>query len=396
MSLLPQERAMWERYPLPPETALSDGQISEKYLRGEGRIVLENNREKLPGFVEQLERYEYMDLRPFYQRRPKWDVERQSRLIESFIINVPVPPVFLYERNFNSFEVMDGQQRITAIRDFYNNKFALKGLQYWPELNGKRYHSLPSVVRSGIDRRSISSIVMLKESAYQDDEAAILRQIVFERLNTGGVELKRQEIRNAMYQGAFNDALLDMSKNNVIRDAWGLPRYDPEEMSSSDAPILKKSFFSDMEDVEIVLRFFALRCVDQYRGGMQNFLDQYMVRSRDFSDSDISQLQYMFDKTVWRAGSIFGDRVFCSFDPKKDRWTQAPQKAIFDAVMVALSNIDDPLDDLAKRRDLVVDETRRMILDNPPGTFTGRGNTKKDIIARIGLFEALFRRVISL
>lgn len=395
MSLLPQELQMWERNPLPPETSLSDAEISEKYLRGEGRIVLENNREKLPGFVEQLERYEYMDLRPFYQRRPKWDTERQSRLIESFIINVPVPPVFLYERDYNSYEVMDGQQRITAIRDFYQNRFSLKGLQYWPELNGRRYHNLPSVVRAGIDRRSISSIVMLKESAPQDDEAAILRQIVFERLNTGGIALKRQEIRNAMYQGIFNDALLEMSTNNIIRDAWGLPRFNREEFERVGSPLFKKPFFSDMEDVELVLRFFALRCVDQYRGGMQNFLDFYMVRAVDFSRSEVDQLHYLFDKTIWRAEKIFGDKVFRSFDVKKGGWAKTPQKAVFDAVMVALSNIDDPTEILVARSGLVINETRQMISDHPPGTFTGRGNSKKDIIARISLFENLFRRIIT-
>lgn len=395
MSLLPQEQAMWERYPLPPESALSDAEISEKYLRGEGRIVLENNREKLPGFVEALERHDYMDLRPFYQRRPKWDVKRQSRLIESFIINVPVPPIFLYEKDYNSYEVMDGQQRITAIRDFYQNRFELDGLQYWPELNGKRYHNLPSVVRAGIDRRSISSIVMLKESAPQDDEAAILRQIVFERLNTGGIELTRQEIRNAMYQGPFNDALLGMSTHPAIRDAWGLPRYDPEEIRSSDSPILRKPFFADMEDVELVLRFFALRCVEQYRGGMQNFLDSYMVRAREFSSSDVSALDYLFAKTMWRASAIFGDKLFRSFDIRKGVWTSRPQKAIFDAVMVSLSNVDDPDDRLVARSSRVVDETARMIADHPHGTFTGRGNSKKDIIARIDLFERLFRRVLA-
>ena len=116
-----------------------------------------SNREKLPGFVNQLKNPNYMDLRPFYQRRPRWDSKTQSLLIKSFIMNIPVPPVFLYERDYNSYEVMDGQQRITAIRDFYANTFKLRGLETWPELNGRSYATLPEKIRAGIDRRSITS-----------------------------------------------------------------------------------------------------------------------------------------------------------------------------------------------------------------------------------------------
>ena len=133
------EQHMWDNPPKDRAENLTTSQINEKYERGEQRIVTETNREKLPNFVEALNRNDYMEIRPFYQRRSRWDEERQSKLIESFIINIPVPPIFLYERAYNSYEVMDGQQRITAISDFYNNRFALTGLDLWPELNGLTY-----------------------------------------------------------------------------------------------------------------------------------------------------------------------------------------------------------------------------------------------------------------
>ncbi|XWK88512.1 MAG: DUF262 domain-containing protein [Phormidium sp.] len=81
-----------------------------------------------------------MDLQPFYQRRLRWDEKKQSRLIESFLINIPVPPIILFEKEYNFYEVMDGQQRITAIRDFYENKLRLTGLELWSELNGRTYY----------------------------------------------------------------------------------------------------------------------------------------------------------------------------------------------------------------------------------------------------------------
>ena len=84
---------------------MTDQEINERYDAREKRIVTESNREKLPNFVGALRRPNYLDLRPFYQRRARWDRERQSKLIESFIINGPVPQLFLYERSYNSYAV---------------------------------------------------------------------------------------------------------------------------------------------------------------------------------------------------------------------------------------------------------------------------------------------------
>lgn len=387
MSLIPAEIAMWQSESLSVRSESNDAAINERYERGEGRIVVENNREKLPGFVEQLKKSNYMDLRPFYQRRPRWDTERQSKLIESFIINLPVPPIFLYERNYNSYEVMDGQQRITAIRDFYENRFALKGLQHWPELEGRFYHNLPSLVKDGIDRRSISSIVMLKESAPQDEEALFLRQIVFERLNTGGVELERQEIRNAIYQGELNELLLKLSRHPAIRTAWGLPQFHEDEISSGDRSLLGSAFFQKMEDAELILRFFALRNADHYRRGMQGFLDIYMMKARAFSSEDISILEKLFTDTIEVARDIYEDKLFRPFDTKKDDWAKSPQKAFFDAVMVGFSRQLDKAAILRARKPQIVEATKNIFRSSEEGTFTGRANTKADIQNRISLFE---------
>lgn len=389
MSLIPEETAMWVDAVEELTTDLSDEEINQKYQRGEGRIVVENNREKIPGFVEQLGSSSYMDLRPFYQRRPRWDEERQSRLIESFLINLPVPPVFLYERNFNSYEVMDGQQRITALKDFYDNKLRLKGLQYWPELNGRYYHNLPTLVKAGIDRRSISSIVMLKESAPQDEEALLLRQIVFERLNTGGIQLERQEIRNALFQGKFNALLIDLSRHDAIRDAWMFPRFSPAELDNVPSELAEASFYQKMEDVELVLRFFALRNAGHYKRGMQGFLDIYMMRAQSFSDEAITQLKELFIKTISTAQQIFEDLLFRPYDSENSEWKGRPQKAFYDAVMVGISRNLSIRDVLIERREEVVAKTIELFLEHEDGTFTGRGNSKADIENRISLFSQM-------
>ena len=90
----PSEQKMWKEDDGDGAEKMTTRGINEKYIRGENRIVTESNQGELPNFVDALRKPGYMDLRPFYQRRPRWDTKRQSKLIESFIINVPVPPVF--------------------------------------------------------------------------------------------------------------------------------------------------------------------------------------------------------------------------------------------------------------------------------------------------------------
>jgi len=115
----------------------SDKTINEKYKRGEIRIVTEQARYPLDTIENMIDSGKY-DLNPEYQRRKRWDTQRKSRLIESFIMNVPIPPIFLYEVDYSVYEVMDGQQRLTAIYDFYKGEYELEELDYWQELNGKK------------------------------------------------------------------------------------------------------------------------------------------------------------------------------------------------------------------------------------------------------------------
>jgi hypothetical protein len=176
MIIAPAEEKMWERSSSKNgKHQMTDEEINNKYEQGQQRILTEMNREKLPSFAESLKKPNYMDVSPFYQRRLRWDKTKQSQLIESFLINIPVPPIILYEREYNSYEVMDGQQRITAIKDFYNNNLKLEGLELWSELNGRTYQQLPDKIKAGIDRRAISSIVLITESTQSTEEAFFLK-----------------------------------------------------------------------------------------------------------------------------------------------------------------------------------------------------------------------------
>ena len=300
-------------------------------------------------------------------------------------MNIPVPPVFLYEKEYNSYEVMDGQQRITTIKDFYNNGFKLTGLETWPELNGRIYRTLPEKIKAGIDRRSISSIVLRKESTESEEEASNLRETVFERLNTGGVKLERQEIRNALYQGPFNNLLEEITRRDDFREVWQIPRHVNNEVEINPA-IQDNTLFAKMGDAELVLRFYALRHVDHYARGMQGFLDTYQRKATHFKEDDITVLRDLYLRTFHLARDIYEDTLFRVFDPETRKWQSAPHKAFQDAVMIGLSRHLDKADRLLAKKDAVIDATKKLFFDNPPGTFTGRGNTKQDIRDRIDLY----------
>jgi hypothetical protein len=166
-------------------TNTSDAELNALYESGERRVLNEFNRIKLPELVEALKKSGYVNLPPLHQRRVLWDSVQQSRLIESFIANIPVPPMVFYEQEHKSYEVIDGIERISTIQAFYSNQLRLSGLELWSELNRCTYAELPWKVRTALDRRSISYIVIIAPIESTSSEALYLKQLAFERLNIG-------------------------------------------------------------------------------------------------------------------------------------------------------------------------------------------------------------------
>lgn len=191
-------------------------------------------------------------LDPEYQRRHRWSVETSSRLIESLILNIPIPVIFLsqdidvdeeVEDSTSRYTVIDGQQRLTAIYDFLSNNLELSGLETLSELNGLTYKALPSFLIRRLEERTIKC---LRIDSTVDEQ---VKFDIFERLNTGSVKLESQELRNATARGPFNDAIKEWATLKSFRKMLQIDLADPDS-----SPKVKK-----MEDVELVLRFFALK-----------------------------------------------------------------------------------------------------------------------------------------
>jgi len=388
------EQKMWQSLPTKntskkTKKEITDWHLSETYMSQEGRILLGTNREKLPIFVEDLKKKGYMELRSLDQRKPGWDEIKQSRLIESFLVNIPVPPIILYETSYNSYQVLDGQNRIIAIREFYNNNLTLTGLELLPEINGRKYKELPSRIKAGLDRRSLSSIAIITESEPDQEKALFLKQKIFERLNSGGVDLTPQEVRNCLYQGQFNSLLIELSRHPIFVNAWGIPQ------DTCDFHKTENSLYDKMEDVELVLRFFALRHVDNFSIDMKEFLDLYMMKSLKFLDTDILELKAIFEQTIDVADRIYGINLFKAFDPTSQTWVNRPDKAYYDAVMVGFSRHLDRADLLINCQEKVIASTKKLFDQEDSRLLTGEGKTKADIQKRIKLFDDMLSQVIA-
>ena len=369
----------------------SDEEINNKYIDGEVRIVTEQARYPLDTIPAMLNSGKYK-LDPDYQRRRRWSNEKMSRLIESFIMNVPIPPIFLYEDEFSHYEVMDGLQRLTTIKDYYEDKYALEGLTLWSELNGKKYSELPEKVRMGIDRRYISSIVLLQESAKNSKEALRMKQMVFERINSGGVKLEPQETRNALYNGKMNQKCIKLSENEYLRMFLGI----------SDDKKEDNDYYKKMTDVEYVLRFFAMRQLEGYAGKrLYEFLDEYLIKSNNFSDVLLEQMGNIFDETIKLAYDLLGEKAFKMYRVRKTRdesenwnWYNRTTTTIYDPLMQVLANNLHRKEQLIQKKEMIADKIANFYMENYEN-FEGRNSNKADVEKRVYLFQNFFDEIIG-
>lgn len=272
---------------------------------------------------------EQIKLNPEFQRRDIWTISKRSRFIESIIMNVPIPPVFLGEDEYGKYVVLDGRQRLTAVHEFLLNSYKLEGLKVWDELNNHSYHDLQ---KKGLDkailRRFIPAVIILKESS------AEVKYDVFDRLNTGGVVAAPMEIRNAIYRGEFNRLLHKLSDNKTFRVLWDIP-LDDDERTDSKA-------YARMDDLELVLRFFALQDYEKFTGTFGNYLSAFMSkRNQEYQAAPklMSQDKALFERAVTNCHKALGTDAFRKPSASGDK-KSVKSAPLADALMRALATVD--------------------------------------------------------
>lgn len=276
---------------------------------------------------------------PPFQRNFIWDMQRSSRLIESLIMGLPVPQVFLYEKEKKTYQIIDGQQRLLSIYYFVKQKFpredktnelrkiffdnkgipdsVLHDKNYFVDFNlkfrkdadskfsGLKYSTLGEY-KTDFDLRTIRNII-IKQNEPEDDDSSIYE--VFNRLNTGGINLKAQEIRMSMYYSSFYRMLVHLNENRTWREVLQLPEPHPH-----------------FSDVEILLRAFSfLLYRDIYTASISRFLNKSSKRARDLDESLLSKLTLIFEDFIQQFSNI--PRAF--FNQQRNRFNVALFESVF-------------------------------------------------------------------
>lgn len=311
-------------------------EILERFKVAQNSLVIQQSDFSLAAIYEMVSR-KSIDISPHYQRRDRWHPEKQSALIESFLLNVPVPPVYLSEDEYGHYSVIDGKQRITAICEFFSGNLRLKMLKKFPELDGLYFQDLPSQLKNALTVRPYVRITtLLKQS---DDQ---LKYEVFLRLNTGGDTLKAQEIRNVAYAGPFNEMLFTLSESPFLRERLKI---------AGD----KSPSYRAMDDLEHVLRFFTIRSGwEQMRRPLGEEMDLFMSEHRH---ADTRGFHDEFLRALNACERIWGGHAF--HKPTSDGWREQLISPLYDAQMVAVSlKSDTELDRLYHCSNAVIRMTR--------------------------------------
>lgn len=301
---------------------------------------------------------------PPFQRGFVWTLSQASKLIESCLLGLPVPGIFLYkEKDSQKFLVIDGQQRLKTIFGYFSNSFPDTKRQFYlkdvnPKWEGNAFLDLDEPDKRRLKNYVLRAIIV--EQLDPKDNTSIFH--IFQRLNTGGTILNLQEVRNCTYQGKFNDLLKELNKDANWRKIIGLPKLDKR-----------------MRDIELILRFFALRYrYKEYKKPMKDFLSNFMSDYKNDTNK-VRDFKEIFERTV----SI----ISINLESKPFRIKAGLNAAVFDSIMVAFAlNIDEIPKDIKYRH-------KQLLKDNTYIEWINKVTTDEKVVKeRISLaIEKLFK-----
>lgn len=282
-------------------------------------------------FRELVSLYDENDLvKPELQRKYVWEKHEASRFIDSILLGLPIPSIFLAKTEENKMLIIDGYQRLMTVSDYVkgiwsgdNSVFTLSNIQ--GKINhrwkGKAYNQLTEAEQRKIKTTTIHAIIF-EQKQPKDDDTSLFQ--IFERINTSGKSLMPQEIRNCVYQGNLNTLLFQLNKDNNWRLLYGNPKED-----------------SRMRDLEFILRFFALK-TDEIKSSkkgnisLKKILNEFMGAKSNNNPQTVLKLSTEFSKTIFVVREQFGENAF--FNVQSNDLTTIRKRfypTVYDSIMIA-------------------------------------------------------------
>jgi hypothetical protein len=308
-----------------------------------------------------------------FQRRQVWKPDRSSQLIESIIMNVPIPPLYFAEEEDGKWLVIDGLQRLNAIKTFFQNEFALKKMEIIKELEGIKFKDLPQKAKDLL-KDGLLRINVIKKDSHPD-----IKYDIFMRLNKGAVTLNAQELRNCLYRGGLNNSLKKLSKNPTILRL--LNQQHPHNRYL---------------DAEFLLRFLAFEkslkventeySLNEYGGSLKSFLNSYMEKNKNLPDEALVPIEEMVINTFKKVDLVFGDEFGLKLP---DSRSSLINKAYADCVLQSFSQLDEGK--LIEKKAYIITKRNELLNnDKYKEAIMKRTSDHKNIKLRIKMwFEAV-------
>jgi uncharacterized protein with ParB-like and HNH nuclease domain len=309
---------------------------------------------------------------PKFQREFVWNRAQASRLIESLIIQCPIPVLYLSQTPDEHLSVIDGNQRLNSIKLFLENKFPLKGLTAYPELEGYKYSELDPRFQRHIINRTLRCIVILKETHPQ------IKFDVFERLNTGSVKLNAQELRHGLHQGKLMEILEELSQDEIWMEMTGTKN---DKRMKSD---------------ELILRFLALYFnLENYRKPFLGFLNDFSERNRNPSKESLLEMKQVFLQTIHKVSKLFDKYSFKLFDSSLNIKSSF-NAALYDAEMIAIAKNNLSIRQIEKiNKPKFLFEASKLFNNKDFSKYISSGTSDAiSVKSRILMFEKLLKNYI--
>lgn len=287
-----------------------------------------------------------INLNPEYQRNYIWDNKKSSLLIESIVLNVPIPVIYVSQEEDDSWTVIDGLQRLNSLYRFFQRDFKLSGLEILSELNKSDIKSLnPKAVR--VLKNGLLRIIVISQDSHPE-----IKYDVFMRLNTGAVKLNEQELRNCLYRGSLIDKLKEIVEKPNILKLFNLEAPHPR-----------------MSDCELILRFLSLldnfddteNQIKTYKGRMKNFINAYLLKYKNLSQEVLKHLDDMIEDTSKTIIEIYSTNAFKRFN-SEGVYESTLNRSLMDILFISTTVL--PTERLIEHKDKIFARYKELVIDD--------------------------------
>lgn len=338
------------------------------------KIDIKMDKITIDSIIKRIENKELEFDSSFQRKSGLWTRKQKSQLIESIFLKIPLPAFYFDATNDDKWQIIDGLQRIGTIKEYVvEQSFSLIGLEFLKDFNGLKFDKLPRSLQRRIEETNLNAYLVNPSTPKN------VKFNIFKRINTGGLVLVPQEIRNALYQGPATEFLLNMSKTKAFIEA-------------TDYSVKTDR----MLDREFCLRFvcFTQLSLDNYNGVMDDFLNQGMEYLNQASNEQLYFIQQSFEKTMKISKKIFGKFAFRRLNTEERRGPV--NKALFETWSVILFNLDDSKVDKLIKNKRVLFEKFTELCDDYYFQNAIRAADKTSINTRINNVEKIVNIVLEM